>query len=283
MVRLAGEPSDTMPIDRLLRGIDRRAAGWAESAARLRRPVASWRVPLESPRGHRLPCRLLAPATSGRWPGVLVVAGGLGGLESTLAADAVVSAPRLARAGLAVLIHTPSGREDAAGDEDWNGPLHQEELARALERLLRHPAVADGVVTVVSSSFGVAAAVPALAARPRLAARVRQLIDWEGPGSRRWFERVDFHVPSSDDTFWGPREAVAHVGRLRCPYRRVQSAWDHVHGDAPDIALEMVRAAVAGGVPRVWLNDVPQPGPVRWIAARPSVQGRRIVAWATGA
>ena len=41
---------------------------------------------------------------------------------------------------------------------------------------------------------------------------------------------------------------------LKCPYYRLQSSHDHVHGDNPEIGLEMVRAATHVGVPVVAFN-----------------------------
>lgn len=211
---------------------------------------------------------------------MLLVAGALDGARAVEGLSCVLTAPRLARAGFATLVYTPSGREDAPGVEDHAGPLHQAEAARAVEALLSHPAVDADRAAVVTISFGLVAAMGGLVTHPDLARRIRVFIDWEGPGSARWLvaERVRHHL---DDAAWlAEREAVRMVGRLACPYRRFQSAWDHVHGPALEIGLEMARAAAAGVSPAVWLNESPPPfDPPRWGPILESAQARRIVGW----
>ena len=57
-----------------------------------------------------------------------------------------------------------------------------------------------------------------------------------------------------DEDFWREREALTFVGKLRVPYQRIQSETDHVQRDNHH-AIAMVNAALAGGVPEVWLNE----------------------------
>ncbi len=222
-------------------------------------------VELRSPLGHALPARLHLPRGPGPHPAVLLVPGGLDGARSTEAPSTVASAPRLARAGLAALVFAPSGRDGAPGPEDRNGPLHQAECAAALAALLARPEVDGDRVAVLSISFGVVMAAGALAHHPDLAARVREWIDWEGPGSARWLPADRIRADARDPAFHVEREAVRRIGDVRCPYRRFQGRLDHVHGPAVEIGLELARAAAAGVSPRVRLNDAAPPfDDVRW-------------------
>lgn len=270
-----------MDAGRIERALDRRAQRLRCAVARSVRPTRVIEVELRSPAGHALPCRLHTPRGRGPWRGVLLVPGGLDGARSTEADTAVVPAAYLARRGLAVLTFTPSGREGAPGHNDRNGPLHQDECAAALTALLARPEVADAVV--LSLSFGVVLAAGALTRHPALAERVVELIDWEGPGSRRWFEGVKIGEDSSNDAFWGPREAVAMAPALRCPYRRFQSTWDHVHGPNTEIGAEMARAAHSGASPRARLMDREGPfddvGEVVWGPPTVSAQAALLSRW----
>lgn len=238
---------------------------------------------LWSPEGHQLPARLHRPSGDGPHPGVLLVPGGLEGARSVESGASVVTAQQLARRGLATLVFTPSGREDAPGPNDRNGLLHQAECAAALGLLLEASEVDPTRCVVLSLSFGVVMAMGALVGDPDLGARVRELIDWEGPGSRRWFEGVKIGEASTNDEFWGCREATTMVPRLRCAYRRMQSSHDHVHGLQPEIGLEVARAAYGGAAPRVRFND--QIGPFdasfepRLVPPTMTAQSALLAAW----
>lgn len=231
---------------------------------------------LRSPAGYDLPARLHHPKGSGPFPGVLLCPGGLDGAASLESLQMVLSAPQLAREGYAALAWTPSGREGAPGNEDYNGPLHQEEAAVALRALLRDPRVDPTRVVVLSISFGLVQAMGALTRHPDLAAQVRGLIDWEGPGHRRWL-RLSFRPPPA---FFVPREAVRMAPHLTCPYRRFQTELDHVHGPRPDIGLEMAHAVANGICPDVRLNDARPPfHDVHWEPATRVAQAKRLLAW----
>ncbi len=262
-------------LTRLARLADRHRRRLREAAARQRQPSEPQALSLRSPAGYELPCRLY-PAPDRAAPGVLLVPGALDGMSSLEGLSCVLTAPRLARAGLTTLVFTPSGREGAAGREDYCGPLHQVECAAALRLLLAR----TERVAVVSISFGLPMAMGALIRHPRLAESVAVMMDWEGPGHRRWL-RSPATDHTTDPAYWAPREAVTMVGALACPYHRVQSRWDHVHGRQRSIGTEMLEAASGGTAPAVWINDQRhRPGlPPRWISARPSVQGRLMVGW----
>jgi len=197
------------------------------------------------------------PAGPPPWDAVLLCPGGLDGVRGVEGWSPVLTAPRLAREGLAAVAWSPSGRDGAPGEEDRNGPTAQEETAAALRLTLAHPRVRR--VVVFSISFGVVLAVGALTRHPELAQRVAGLLDWEGPPSRRWFHVRRLAMWTHDEAWWEPREAVRHLGRLACPYHRYQSVWDHVHGPDNGLGLEAARAAAAGTCPEVRLNGAPPP------------------------
>lgn len=267
-------------MTRLLRALDRRARRLREPLARAALPTLSRAVPLTVD-GLRLPARLHTPTSPPPWPGVLLVPGGLDGHTLFEGAEAVLSAPRLARHGFAALCFSPSGRDGAPGEEDRNGPTHQAQCAAALRLLEAQPEVDR--VAVLSVSFGAVMVAGALADDPTLAARVRVWMDWEGPGSRRWFKPVGFVEPFDDEGFWGPREAARRMPAVACPYHRIQSAWDHVWGPERAIGWEMVTAVAGGACPDVRLNG--QRGPFddmarfRWPSAMELRQARWMLRW----
>ena len=271
------------PLPRQLRKADRLWLRFREQVARRLGPTSSRTLRLQSPAGHELPARLHLPSGPGPWPGVLLVPGVFNGAATTESPQCVLPAQRLARAGFAVLVFTPSGREDAAGPPDCNGPLHQAECGEALAALLAAPEVAPGGVQVLTLSFGLVMALGALRARPELAAKVRWLHDWEGPGHRRWFAAARIGAEPSDDAFWEPREGVRLIRDLAVRYRRFQSRWDHVHGPDPSIGREMAEAGWSAGLPAVFLNEhqAPLPGPegVTWGPGLRSRQGVILLQW----
>jgi hypothetical protein len=238
-------------------GAERVARRVEEALARRRDPRPTETLPLRSPVGHALPCRMHLPAGAGPWPAVVLAPGGLDGVRGVEGLSPVLTAPRLAREGFAAVAWSPSGRDGAPGEEDRNGHVAQEEMAEVLRLVLDHPRVSS--VAVLSISFGVVLAVGALVRHPDLAARVRVFVDWEGPPSRRWFQAQRLAYWTHDEAWWEPREAARHVGALRCPYWRFQSAWDHVHGPDNGLGLELARAAAAGVSPDVRLNGAPPP------------------------
>lgn len=272
-----------LPLPRRLLKLDRVLLRIRELSQRQVEPTAVHPAPLRSPLGHALHGRLHTPPGDGSWPGVLLVPGGLDGADSLESPQCVLPAQRLARAGFATFVFTPSGREGSPGPADCNGPVHQAECAVALQALVDHPRVRPGPVAILSLSFGLVMALGALRDRSELAARVGVLIDWEGPGHRRWFEAAGIGSDPDDHTFWEAREGVRLIEGLTVPYRRFQSRWDHVHGPDTEIGWEMVQAAIRLGCPAVSLNDHPLPLPVleqvRWGPGLRSRQGAILLQW----
>jgi pimeloyl-ACP methyl ester carboxylesterase len=190
-------------------------------------------------------------------PAVVMIPGGLGAqdLEKTIGEDA----RGLSAAGYAVIQFDADGRGSSTGEENYNGYDHQDGLAALILAAGRIPRVDASRLGVLSRSYGVTMAAGALGRHPELP--VRFYIDWEGPADRNYTtggctgvtRGIDWPL-CSDEAFWSEREAVAFIGAVRIPYLRIQSATDHVQSTNAH-AVDMVNAAVQGGVPWVRLND----------------------------
>ncbi|MCK6527260.1 hypothetical protein L6R50_06745 [Myxococcota bacterium] len=288
-----------MPPSPLLTPLSMRVSGWRKLARGLvQRPFAPDReeaVEWRGPQG-RLVGWLRTPGGTGPFPAVLLYPGGLGPARMFARYRCAVTAADLAAAGYASFRWDPAGRGESEGEEDCNGPRHQDEVAEALALLLARPEVDPARVAVVSISLGIAATAGALARHPGIGARARFLLDWEGPGERRWIPPYATRAPGQASIthemhcrpeFWVDREAIRAVPRLPCPYLRYQSHWDHVHGPMRQHAVDLVNAALGGTAPWVRLNDnapnVPVDGSAlplyRWAPPGLEETGRVIVSY----
>lgn len=216
---------------------------------------------LASTVGYQLRALLVAPAEGGPFPGLVVSPAIHQGLAELTGWGAPVNADELASLGYAVLLHDPAGRGESWGHEDYGGVEHQDDVVTAL-RALAHAPECDGSLAVLSLSLGIAAATKAVADHPELG--VRWLLDWEGPCDREIITSGGtILTPAAghaldDEGYWAPREAVRHVGRLRCGYVRIQALPDHAQPGELRHAERMLRAARDGGVPWFQLNDHPR-------------------------
>lgn len=211
--------------------------------------------------GARLYVRLLLPRNmSGALPALVLVPGGINAGSSFLDSGKVQT---LINAGFVVVLFDPDGRGRSEGEENLNGYIHQDGLAAVIRFIATLPEVDKTRIGLVTYSYGITMGSGALARYPDLP--VRFLIDWEGPANRRYTtgncttERTTDRIawPScSDDAFWAEREAVMFIGQIHVPYQRIQSVQDHVQPVVAH-AVEMVNAALQGGVPWVRLNDYP--------------------------
>jgi pimeloyl-ACP methyl ester carboxylesterase len=170
------------------------------------------------------------------------------------------TAAEIANAGFNVVVFDPDGRGKSSGAENANGFIHQDGLAAVIRFAATLPEVDASQIGVVTFSYGITIGSGALARYPDLP--VRFLIDWEGPANRndttvgcRGDDRAQKHAPCTDDQYWAEREALTFIAQIRVPYQRIQSEQDHVQPDVGH-AVEMIDAAVRGGVPYVRLNDL---------------------------
>ncbi len=192
-------------------------------------------------------------------PAIIMIPGGLGAQDLENGTD--IDAVRLSVAGYVVIQFDADGRGASGGEEDYNGYIHQDGLTALILAAGGIPRVDTARLGVISRSYGVTMAAGALGRRPDLP--VRFYIDWEGPADRMYttsgctgvHHGIDW-PPCDDDAFWSEREAVNFIGSVRVPYLRIQSAKDHVQSTNAH-AIDMINAAVRGGVPWVRLNDNP--------------------------
>ncbi len=195
-----------------------------------------------------------AGAEAGTSPVIFLIPGGIGTIEPA-------KAQKLADEGFTVVFFDPDGRGKSRGMEDYNGTIQQDGLASVIRTVAELPEVDATRMGVVSLSYGVTMATGALARNPDLP--ILFYIDWEGPVNREYTtigcpaenNRIDWQ-PCENDEWWATREAMNFIADLQMPYQRLQSEQDHVQ-PTNDHAIDIVNAAVAGGVPWVRLNDYP--------------------------
>jgi hypothetical protein len=191
-------------------------------------------------------------------PALVVIPGG------TDYSKAITDRPmgrKLADAGFVIVAFDPDGRGQSAGEEDYNGFIHQDGLAAVVKFVTSLPGVDSEQMGMISMSYGVTLASGTLARYPNLP--VRFLIDWEGPADRNDtggcggdnIGKLNPLVACDDETYWAGHEALTFISQIHVPYQRIQSEVDHVQPDVTH-ALKMVNAAVEGGVPWVRLNNL---------------------------
>ena len=207
--------------------------------------------------GSRLFVRVAYPrAWNGELiPALVLVPGGTGATEPR-------KAEALAAEGFLVIIFDPEGRGRSEGTEDYNGFIGQDGLAAVIEAATALPGLDANRYGLVSYSYGVTLATGALARHPDLP--IDFYIDWEGPVDRTYTTTgcganraggIQWQA-CSNESWWAEREALNFIAEVRVPYQRIQSQTDHVQ-PTNNHAIDIVNAAVAGGVPWVRLNEYP--------------------------
>lgn len=250
-------------LERILGGLDRKLATTIRVLrARRGAPVHAEELILHSTVGYEIHAQIHKPAdTSGPLPAVLMCPGihDPGHYFSTWMAP--ITAAEVARAGCVVLTFDPAGRGKSWGEEDYGGPEHQDEVRLALRHLAARPDVDADRIGIISISLGIAMAVGGAASSD---VPISWLMDWEGPCDREIITSGGtIMAPASghtmeDDVYWHPREAVRHVGSLKCGYLRLQAERDHAQPEEKRHAARMMRAAAAGSLPWYQLNDHPR-------------------------
>ncbi len=194
-----------------------------------------------------------------------------------------VNAPEIASTGCLAVVFDPSGRGGSWGPEDYGGPEHQDQLRVVVEHV-RHGYRPESL-GVLGVSLGVAMAVGGVS-RHRLP--VDWVLDWEGPSDREIITAGGSILEPAlghgldDDHYWTPREAVRHVGALRCPYIRVQAERDHAQPGELRHAERMIRAAAEGQLPWFQLNEHPRgelPALARWYPSGRLAANRTLMSW----
>lgn len=233
--------------------------------------------------GYRIAGAVVRPAREGVFPAVVLCPGTDDPGTVFDGWTQPINAEEIARSGQIAVHFDPAGRGASWGEEDYGGPEHQDNLEVVLAHVLERPDVRD--VGVLSISLGLAMAAGALASTEL---PVRYLLDWEGPCDREIIcAGGAIMVPAlghglDDDTYWAPREATRHVGRLRCPYVRVQSVRDHAQPGELRHAHRMIQAAAAGTLPWFQLNEHRRndvPTRPEWYAGGRTAANRELLRW----
>lgn len=196
-------------------------------------------------------------STGKKFPALVLVPGGIGD-----SGGMIDDATRMASAGIVAVIFDPDGRGKSAGAEDFNGHKQQDGLAAVVRFAATLPEVDTKQIGIATYSYGITMGSGVLARYSDLP--VKFLIDWEGPADRHYTTTgcganrqggIQWQ-PCADNAWWSEREAVNFIGKLRVPYQRIQSEKDHVQPNNTH-ALDMLNAAIKGGVPFVRLNNYP--------------------------
>jgi dienelactone hydrolase len=213
---------------------------------------------IERPRGNNIYAHLHRPVEPGRYPGVVFVPGG-GSTGTDYDGNTEVTADDVAALGFTVLHYDPSGRGKTGGEENFWGPMHQEELAHVVHSFAKTSSVDADRIGILSFSIGIAIAAGALA---RFDLPVRYLFDWEGPSNRFNITKNDTHkplmgFPTSNDLFWNEREPSRFMSDIPCGYFRYQGEEDHMQGAYKGHAVELINLATRGKAAWTKCNDNP--------------------------
>lgn len=213
---------------------------------------------IKSTNGNFIFVRSKTPSasTGEKLPVIIIVPGGLGSSMWYLDIQAFAE---LADEGYIIYAFTPQGRGSGTetdpaseGVENYNGPVHQDDLKAVIEYAKTNPLADQDNIGVVSFSFGISMAAGCLGRDPGL--NVKYLIDVEGP-SDSYVIMADAWLLDSDtandktaqmsgmfggreDTaddpsaeniqWWSEREALNYIGSVTSAYMRIQSEWDHM-------------------------------------------------------
>jgi dienelactone hydrolase len=253
------------PAPPWLRAAERRAA---KTVRRLRAArggqVRTEPLQLQSTAGYQLAAMIHRPAGAARLPAV-VLCPGIDHGGAIFDTDQVpIRAAEVAQLGCVVATFDPAGRGESWGSEDFGGPEHQDNVCTVVQALADRPDVDRSQVGIVAISLGVSMAIGAAAGAHNPPAPVAWVIDWEGPCDREIITAGGTKMAPAmghsldDEDYWQPREAVCHVGALRCGYLRLQSRIDHAQPGELRHAQRMMAAAAAGSAPWVQLNRHPR-------------------------
>ncbi len=156
----------------------------------------------------------------------------------------------------------PDGRGESEGEEDANGHIHQDGLFAATQAVIKHLAVDEDEIGIISYSYGTTLA-SGMLSRYADESPYKWYIDWEGPSKREYTttgcntENVKVKavaVSCEDDDFWSERESATFLSTITIPYLRAQKDKDHVQ-ENNNHAIDSINAATEGLSPWTRLNE----------------------------
>ena len=241
-------------------------------------------VTVVSKSGYKIAAKIHRPVDAGRHFGVLLVPGTNDAGDVFLNWSQPINALELAGMGLVVMTFDPAGRGESWGEEDYGGVEHQEDVIASVAYLSERSDTLG--VGVVSISLGLAMACGALANLPE-GLEVSWFVDWEGPCDREIITAGGAMMAPAmghslnDEVYWAPREALKHVGLIKCGYHRLQAVPDHAQAKETRHATRMMQQVSSGEAAWFRINNHPRgsvPDVVRWLRAGRLAANRAITA-----
>ncbi len=240
--------------------------------------------------GSRLWVKIIQPDENlyqgNSFPVVISIPGGLGSGEN--------NDLHLAEMGFVEVHFNPQGRgviHPSEGNEDYNGHIHQDGLKAVIDFVHSRSNIDNSSLGLIAFSYGISIAAGCLARHPHL--NVSYLIDIEGPsdsfvisfepwvlGGESFSDYIEtgkeifdhysiYRDPSPENRlWWSEREALGFIGKVGCPYLRIQAEEDHAqppNEELPDLintplwyrgkhAVDLINAATKGHSPWTRVN-----------------------------
>lgn len=214
--------------------------------------------------GYRINASLHEPSDDRPRPAILLVPGHGPAEDDFCSVLAPVDADLLAGLGLRVLQFSPVGRGFSWGQDDFCGLEGQDSFRTALEYLCGLSGVERGRVVVFSVTTGLSLAAPVLAVEGRRLG-IQALVDLNGPTNREELLATGVMPPAAlralnqdEERFWALREPGESMGRLPCPYFRLDGKARSQSPDARAATMSLLRLAAGGECPEVRLNNGPR-------------------------
>jgi dienelactone hydrolase len=239
------------------------------------------RLSIPSLNGNQIRVQITKPEGDGPFPALIGVAGGNGYF-----AYGPVMTSGLQEMGIVAVDFAPQGRGGSEGQDNFNGPVHQDDLKALADFVSEQAFVQPDNIGILTFSYGVVMATGALSRYPDMP--VAFLIDWEGPSSagrdltrglengeawasdtilylsgktemsREEMESFVIHGGAiSDEAYWADRDAARFAENLPCPYLRVQFDVDHAQGTYKYHMMEIINAATEKSGQWTRCNDNP--------------------------
>jgi hypothetical protein len=239
------------------------------------------RLFIPSLNGNQIEIRIAKPEGDGPFPALIGVAGADGYFVYQTG-----MIEELQALGIVAVDFAPQGRRRSEGEDNHNGPVHQDDLKALVDFVSEQPFVQPDNIGILTYSYGVVMATGALSRYPDMP--VAFLIDWEGPSSpgrdlmrglengetwasdtilsisgesemsREEMESFVIHGGAiSDEAYWAERDAARFAEDLPCPYLRVQFDVDHVQGTYKHHMMAIINAATEKSGQWTRCNDNP--------------------------